>query len=214
MANEFIDILGLDRFKQLNDVAIDAKIQTKQDAIADLSEIRSGAAAGATAVQPAALDLLEEEIKTGNVITLGPTKTGTLTEEQVAKLPNLKFIKWNYDSSGGAYYFVLVYISSNRLGFRHFDIDANRWATMHVLRIDLTTNQYTFSTYQHELASKGQLDYAVGQKQDTLISGTNIKTINGNSVLGEGNLTIDTVTETRVQEMIDASINSAIGGKY
>jgi hypothetical protein len=28
-------------------------------------------------------------------------------------------------------------------------------------------------------------------KQDTLVSGTNIKTINGSSILGSGNITID-----------------------
>ena len=33
--------------------------------------------------------------------------------------------------------------------------------------------------------------YALSLKQDTLISGTNIKTINGNSILGSGNLVVD-----------------------
>lgn len=32
---------------------------------------------------------------------------------------------------------------------------------------------------------------AVNDKQDVLISGTNIKTINGNSILGEGDITIE-----------------------
>ena len=31
-------------------------------------------------------------------------------------------------------------------------------------------------------------------KQDTLVSGTNIKTVNGNSLLGSGNITISSVT--------------------
>lgn len=35
------------------------------------------------------------------------------------------------------------------------------------------------------------LDEAINKKQDTLVSGTNIKTINGASILGSGNLTID-----------------------
>lgn len=34
--------------------------------------------------------------------------------------------------------------------------------------------------------------FRVSDKQDTLVSGTNIKTINGNSILGEGNLAINT----------------------
>ena len=32
---------------------------------------------------------------------------------------------------------------------------------------------------------------SIGKKQDTLVSGTNIKTINGNSIVGSGNLTIE-----------------------
>lgn len=37
-------------------------------------------------------------------------------------------------------------------------------------------------------------DSAVGTKQDTLVSGTNIKTINGNTLLGSGDLVINTST--------------------
>lgn len=36
----------------------------------------------------------------------------------------------------------------------------------------------------------GDVDVNISRKQDTLVSGTNIKTINGSSVLGSGNLTI------------------------
>ena len=38
--------------------------------------------------------------------------------------------------------------------------------------------------------TKTQVDNALGGKQDTLVSGTNIKTINGETLLGEGNITI------------------------
>lgn len=41
-----------------------------------------------------------------------------------------------------------------------------------------------------EFQTKSQLDNAVNQKQDILVSGTNIKTINNESILGEGNITI------------------------
>lgn len=39
----------------------------------------------------------------------------------------------------------------------------------------------------------------VATKQDNLVSGTNIKTINGESVLGEGDIIINTTTEANVQ---------------
>lgn len=37
----------------------------------------------------------------------------------------------------------------------------------------------------------GQLEEIINTKQDKLISGTNIKTINGNDILGEGDITIE-----------------------
>lgn len=83
--------------------------------------------------------------------------------------------------------------------------DSSKWTALSDVAAMLTTPVQTLAL---------ETNLALLQKQDTLVSGTNIKTINGNSILGNGNLTIDTVTETRVQEMIDASINSAIGGKY
>ena len=52
-------------------------------------------------------------------------------------------------------------------------------------------------------------------KQDALISGTNIKTINGNSILGEGDIVVgvDTsnlVTKEEVNSLVIAAISSAI----
>ena len=49
----------------------------------------------------------------------------------------------------------------------------------------LTDNSDTFYPTQKAVKT------AVDAKQDTLVSGTNIKTINGTSVLGSGNLTVD-----------------------
>ena len=40
-------------------------------------------------------------------------------------------------------------------------------------------------------AIKTYVDTEVSSKQDTLVSGTNIKTINNTSLLGSGNITID-----------------------
>jgi len=48
------------------------------------------------------------------------------------------------------------------------------------------------------LATKDEVE----AKQDTLVSGTNIKTINGESILGEGNITLSFTTATNAQ--IDA----------
>ena len=38
---------------------------------------------------------------------------------------------------------------------------------------------------------KNYVDTSVATKQDTLVSGTNIKTINNESILGSGNITVE-----------------------
>jgi len=52
------------------------------------------------------------------------------------------------------------------------------------------------------LSSQSDLNTALNGKQATLVSGTNIKTINGNSVLGSGNLVIGS-TPTTSNVLID-----------
>ena len=54
---------------------------------------------------------------------------------------------------------------------------------------------------------------ALNNKQDTLVSGTNIKTINNTSILGEGNITIEGgggIDSGTVQTMIDESISGKV----
>lgn len=46
---------------------------------------------------------------------------------------------------------------------------------------------------------------AINQKQDTLVSGENIKTINGSSILGEGNIVLDTSTYKGLPETWDTT---------
>ena len=48
----------------------------------------------------------------------------------------------------------------------------------------------TWGSITGTLSSQTDLQSALNAKQDTLVSGTNIKTINGSSILGSGNLTI------------------------
>lgn len=53
---------------------------------------------------------------------------------------------------------------------------------------DLT---YTVEYYGYNLPSEGFVDKKLSAKQDILVSGENIKTINNQSILGEGNITIE-----------------------
>ena len=69
--------------------------------------------------------------------------------------------------------------------------------------------------------NKTEVDSALEGKQDSLVSGTNIKTINGNSILGEGNIeitggTVDTTmsdtSENAVQnKVIKTYVDGLVG---
>lgn len=52
------------------------------------------------------------------------------------------------------------------------------------------------------------INNALGKKQSTLVSGTNIKTINNNSILGSGNLSITASVPTEVAKLVNS------GGNY
>ena len=69
-------------------------------------------------------------------------------------------------------------------------------------------------------ANVSTLETAMNGKQDTLVSGTNIKTINGNSILGEGNLEItggdvdltNYYTKTETDTKLDTKQNTLVSG--
>lgn len=59
--------------------------------------------------------------------------------------------------------------------------------------------------------TKTETDNLLAAKQDTLVSGTNIKTINGNSILGEGNLVISGGTGGVEYADSNTVVNSTVG---
>jgi hypothetical protein len=120
----------------------------------------------------------------------------------------------------GSWLQVTDYVSANDIGLGNVDntSDANKpisSATQNALNAKEptitagTTSQYyrgdkTFQTLDNAAVGLGNVDNtsdedkpvslaqanAIGAKQDTLVSGTNIKTINGISILGSGNIPI------------------------
>jgi hypothetical protein len=63
-------------------------------------------------------------------------------------------------------------------------------------------NSYGYTDYLRSGAIKTLIGDSVANKQNVLVSGTNIKTINSNSLLGSGNLTIQTTDSTAVNGLI------------
>lgn len=79
---------------------------------------------------------------------------------------------------------------------------------------DMLTKTEAASTYQPkgEYATTSQLS----GKQDTLVSGTNIKTINGNSLLGEGDITIQGggTVDTAMSDTSENAVQNKVIKKY
>lgn len=81
-----------------------------------------------------------------------------------------------------------------------------------------TIDAYTKDETRELLAGKADIS-ALNDKQDTLISGTNIKTINGESVLGSGDIvisgggeTVDAYTKTETDNLLAAKQNTLVSG--
>ena len=68
------------------------------------------------------------------------------------------------------------------------------------------SNYYTKS----ETSGATEISTALASKQDTLVSGTNIKTINNESILGEGNITIEGGVSESVFTSYSAATNARI----
>ena len=74
------------------------------------------------------------------------------------------------------------------------------------------TNDYTMTYEVRPYTTQAEKD-AWSAKQDALVSGTNIKTINNESILGEGNITIEGGGTINIdQSVISGSSNAVSGG--
>jgi ribosomal protein S11 len=129
-----------------------ALLAGKQDTISDLSTIRSGAQAGATAYQKPQAGIPVSDLALGmdNVPTSGSD---------------------NFVKSGGVY---------SALQGKQDVIDSSHKLSADLVDDTNTTNKFTNATEKQTW----------NNKQDALVSGTNIKTVNNESILGGGNITI------------------------
>lgn len=174
----------------VTEAAMNAALSSKQNTITDLSTIRSGASKGATAVQPADLASVA---KSGsyNDLTNKPTIPSAVTESTVSG--------WGFTKNTGTY-------SKPSAGIPKSDLASAVQTSLG--KADTALQSYT-EQYKGTVTgvkingttktpSSGTVDLGtvitshqdISGKQDQLVSGTNIKTINGNSILGSGNIVI------------------------
>ena len=173
-----------------SNLATKDELAQKQDIISDLETIRNGSSKGATAVQPSSLATVATS---GNYsdLTNKPTIPASVTESTVSG--------WGFTKNTGTY-------SKPSSGIPKSDLASAVQTSLS--KADTALQSYT-EQYKGTVTgvkingttknpSSGVVDLGtvitshqdISGKQDKLVSGTNIKTINGTSILGSGNIVI------------------------
>ena len=158
---------------------VDNKVATKQDVISDLDTIRSNASKGETAVQPSTLATVATSGSYNDLINK-PTIPNAVSESTVSG--------WGFTKNSGT----ITGVSANGTSIATSgvaNIPAASTSAYGVTKLSSSTSSTSTSLAATASAVKSAYDLANG-KQDKLTSGTNIKTINGQSLLGSGNITI------------------------
>lgn len=186
----------------------EAILDSKQDTITDLEDIRDGASKGATSVQP---DDISEFITAEDVATVATSgsykdlqdKPVYITDFDVLSLQILATTTNPDEGLQADKQAIIDALSANKIVLVPYEISDNvayrGYATLMGYVEDLL--YFKVITDIDEIIVETALNEAniYGQevtlrewsdKQDKLISGTNIKTINGESIVGSGNITI------------------------
>ena len=155
----------------LSNLATKEELNTKQDVISDLDTIRSGAAKGATALQSVPSEYATEQ---------WVNEQGFLKEHQdISNLATKAELATKQD--------VITDLDTIRSG-------AAKGATaLQSVPSGYATEQWVNSQgflKEHQDISNLATKQELNTKQDTLVSGTSIKTVNGTSLLGSGNIEI------------------------
>ena len=127
----------------------------------------------------------------------------TTVPYQIWICENAEGTQWLPGSLGGTYYPEGGYVSDGTKWIYHKD---NYQATQNEVNIGTVTNKW-LSPFTFENASKWNT------KENILVSGTNIKTINGNSLLGSGDLIISGGGSSNLDGLTDVIITTPINGQ-
>ena len=198
--------ITIDTNVDLSNYATKTELATKQDVISDLQTIRSGAALGATALQSvpsgyATEDWVNEQgfLKEHQDISNLATKQELATkQDKLVSGTNIKSINGTSLLSSGN----MELATKEELNTKQdiiSDLETIRsGAALGATALQSVPSGYATEQWVNEqgflkehqdisnLATKQELN----AKQNTLVSGTNIKSINGESLLGSGNIEV------------------------
>ena len=188
----------LKEHQDISNLATKEELNTKQDTINDLETIRSGAALGSTALQSVPDTYATEE---------WVNSQGFLKEHQdISNLATKDELNAKQD--------VISDLQTIRSGAAKGETALQSVPSEYVTETELNNKGYLTSV-PDTYALKSEIP-DITTKQDTLVSGTNIKTINGNSLLGSGDITIeggsgnvdltDYYTKTETNELVNPKL--------
>lgn len=155
-------------------------VEGKQDEITDLATIRSGAAKGATALQ-------SEQYK-GTITGVSANGTSVATSG-VANIPAASTSAYGVTKLSSATNSTSTSLAATASAVKAaYDLANNYKGTVTSVKINGTTKSPSSGVVDLGTVITSHQD--ISGKQDKLVSGTNIKTINGTSILGSGNIVI------------------------
>lgn len=155
-------------------------VEGKQDKIDDLAAIRSGAAKGATALQ-------SEQYK-GTITGVSANGTSVATSG-VANIPAASTSAYGVTKLSSATNSTSTSLAATASAVKAaYDLANSYKGTVTGVKINGTTKSPSSGVVDLGTVITSHQD--ISGKQDKLVSGTNIKTINGTSLLGSGNIVI------------------------
>lgn len=173
-------------------------VEGKQDAIADLDAIRSGAEKGATALQS-----IPSEYVTETELTAKGYATTSALNDKVDKVSGKQLSTEDFTTA----------LKTKLEGLSNYD-DTSIQNAVNSLTTQINTlvsgdasaaieSFNEIIAFLNGVEDSESLDSIIASneqqiaaKQDKLVSGTNIKTINGESILGEGNIVVNVDTSS------------------
>lgn len=214
--NEIITFLnGIEDTQSLQGIiaSIQKQINQKQPFIEDLEKIKRGAGLGSTALQEIPSEYItEEELQAMNFATVEQL------EGKQDRIDNLQDINLGAASGISALH-QLENLSAVAKSGDYNDL-SNKPTIISENRVQELINQAQFpeggeiklENYytKTEVYNKREVDGKLVSKQNKLESGTNIKTINGESILGSGNITIEggNSSDTKVTQTLTSTNSS------
>lgn len=133
------------------------------------------------------IDALDKEMATKQDLLVSGTNIKTINGQDILGSGNL-------DISGGTTDYNQL---TNKPQINSVELSGNK--SLEDLGVPTKTSELTndsgfLTSIPDEYVTETELNAGLGNKQDSLVSGTNIKTVNGESLLGSGNIDIESVS--------------------